>query len=143
MVTYLCSLVQSCCGERGTLQTNVTGVCGECSLCLGHTGFAPTHGVCAFIVYTSQVLGCSAGELSEAGPGLCILSRSKPLRFRFSGTPQRRRLGLACVLCPSQVRSAQETRCLASTVSPKLEVHVIASLVPAAQFSGCVAGTPS
>ena len=31
-------------------------------------------------------------ELSEAGPGLCTLSRSKPLRFRFSGIPQRRRL---------------------------------------------------
>ena len=40
-------------------------------------------------------------ELSEAGPGLHALPRSKPLRFRYSGTPQRRRLSWACVLCPS------------------------------------------
>ena len=62
MVTYLDSHVQLCCGEGGTLQTNITGVCGECSQCLGHTGFAPAHGVCAFPVYTAQTLGCSAGN---------------------------------------------------------------------------------
>ena len=48
MVTYLDSLVQLCCGEGETLQTNITGMCGECSQCLGHTAFATTHGVCAF-----------------------------------------------------------------------------------------------
>ena len=35
-------------------------------------------------------------ELSDVGPGLHALPRSKLLRFRFSGTPQRHRL-----LCPS------------------------------------------
>ena len=89
MVTYLGSLVQLCCGEGGTLQTNITGMCGECSQCLGYTGFAPACGVCAFTVYTAQAPGCSAGELSKVGPGLHAHPRSKPLRFRFSGTPQR------------------------------------------------------
>ena len=56
-------------------------------------------------------------ELSEADPGLHALPRSKPLRFTFSGIPQRHRLGWACVLCPSQVRAAQVTRCLASGVA--------------------------
>ena len=56
-------------------------------------------------------------DLSEASPGLYALPRSKPLRFRFSGSPQRRRRGWACVLCSSQVRAAQVTRCLASTVA--------------------------
>ena len=56
-------------------------------------------------------------ELSEACPVLYALPRSKLLRFRYSGTPQRRRLGWACVLCPSQVRAAQETRRLVSTLS--------------------------
>ena len=88
------------------MQTNITGVCGERSQGLGHTGFAPTHGVCAFPVCTAQAPACSARELSKAGPGLCALPRSKPVRFRFSGTPQRHRLGWACVLCPSQVRAA-------------------------------------
>ena len=54
------------------------------------------------------------GQLSVAGPGLQALPRSKPLRF--SGSPQRLRLGWACVLCSSQVRAAQVTRCLLSSV---------------------------
>ena len=88
MVTYLVSLVQWRCGEGETLQTNITGMCGECSQCLGHTGFVPYHSMCAFMVYTSQALGHSARELSEVAPGLGALPRSKPLRFRFLGTPQ-------------------------------------------------------
>ena len=118
MVIYLGSLVQLCCGEGGTLQTNITGICGECLQCLGHTGFAPAHGVCAFLVYTAQAPGCSAGEPSKAGPGMCALPRYKPIRFMFSGTPQGHRLGWACVLCPSKVLGAQATRCLVSAFSP-------------------------
>ena len=84
MVIYLDSLVQLYCREGGTLQTNITGVCGEYSQCLGHTGFAPIHSMCAFLVNTAQALGCSAGALSKTSPGLCALPRSKPFRFRFS-----------------------------------------------------------
>ena len=142
MVTYLGSLLQSCCGEGGTLQRNITGMYGECLQCLGLTGFVPAHGVCAFPVYTSQALGCSAGELSEVGPGLHALPRSKPLRFRFSGTPQRHRLSWACILCPSQVQAAQVTRCLASALSPGA-VRLITSLVPAARFPGWQQACPS
>ena len=56
--------------------------------------------------------------LRGTGPGLCALPRSKPVRFRFLGTPQRCRLSWACVLCPSVIRAAQATRCLASALSP-------------------------
>ena len=107
-----------CCGEVGTLQTNATGVYGECSQCLSHTGFAPALGVCAFLVYTAQAPGCSVKELSKAGPGLRALPRPKPLRFRFLGTPQRHRLSWACILCPSLVLAARPTRCLASALYP-------------------------
>ena len=67
-------------------------------------------------------LHCSCSRLffwglSDAGPGLYALPRSKLLRFRFLGTPQRCRLLWACVLCPSQVQAAQETRCLVSALS--------------------------
>ena len=103
MVTYLGSLVQLCSGEGGILQINITGMCEECLQCVDHSGVAPAHGMCAFPVYTAQAPGCSAGEQSKVGPGLHALPRSKPLRFRYSGTPQRRRLGWACVLCPSQI----------------------------------------
>ena len=123
--------------EGGTLQTDITGVCGECSQCFSRIGFAPAHGVCAFPVNTAQAPGCFAGDLSKVGPGLHALSRSKPLRFRFLGPPQRHRLGWAWVLCPSQVRTAQVTRCLASTLSPGGWCQLITSLVPAAQFPGC------
>ena len=82
---------------------------------VSYTGFAPS--VCAFPVYTAQAPGCSARELSMAGLGLRALPISTPLRFRFSGTPQRHRLGWACVLCPFQVQEAQATRCMASTLS--------------------------
>ena len=59
-------------------------------------------------------------ELSEGGPGLSALPRTKSLMFRFSGTPQRCRLDWACVLCPSPVGADQMTRCLASAVAPSL-----------------------
>ena len=80
------------------LQRNNTGMCSQC---LSHTGPAPTHGAHSS---GSRLL---RWEPSEAGPGLHAPPRSKPLRFRHSGSPQRRRLAWACVLRPSQVRVAQ------------------------------------
>ena len=104
MDTFLGSLVQSCCGEGGTLQTNSTGVC---SRCLSHTGPAPAHGVCAFPVYTAQALSCSPRNrlrpalgcmhlpglsrsgsgtwvvlrgIDSVGPAFCALPRSEQLR---------------------------------------------------------------
>ena len=106
------SLVQSCCGEGGTLQTNNTGVCSQC---LGYTGFAPAHGGFPCLHCLGSRLLC--GELSEVGPGLYALTRSKLLRFKHWGSPQRHRLGWACVLCPSQIGAAQVIRCLASMVT--------------------------
>ena len=80
------------------LQTNNTGVCSQC---LSHAGPAPAH--CAH----SSGSRLLRWEPSEAGPGLHAPLRSKLLRPRHSGSPQRRRLSWACVLCPSQVRVAQ------------------------------------
>ena len=115
MVTYLGSLVQSCCG-KGTLQ-NITGVYGECSQCFCSTGFAPAHGMCAFMVYTAQAPGCSARNclrlalacvhfpgLSRSGSGSWVLHKGTDL--------------VGPEFCPSQVQSAQATMCLASTLSP-------------------------
>ena len=59
-----------------------------------------------------------------------------------SGSPQRHRLGWACILCPSQIRGAQATRCLASTLS-QLCRGLITSLAPVAQFTGCATRAPS
>ena len=96
---FLGSLVQSCCGEGGTLQTNITGVCGACSQCHRPHWVCPRSWRVCF-----PSLHCSGSrllcqELSDAGPGLYALPRSKLLKFRFLGTPQRHRLGWVCVLC--------------------------------------------
>ena len=101
---FLGSLVQSHCGEGGTLQTNNTGMC---SRCLSHTGPSPSHGACTLPDHTAQALGCSAGNhprlalgcmhlpgLScsgsgtrvvlrgphSVGPAFCALPRSEQLR---------------------------------------------------------------
>ena len=69
-----------------------------------------TLGLPPLKAHTAQALGCSTGNclrLALGGmhlPGLCC---TQALRLRHSGSPQRRRLGWACVLCPSQVRAAQ------------------------------------
>ena len=93
----------------------------------------PPHGACSLPAHTAQALGCSAGNHpwpALAPPG------SKPLRFRHSGSPQRRRLGWACVLCSSHVRAAQVMRCLVSA-------NAAAYRLPATRLSGCKTGAPS
>ena len=134
----------SCAVGREEHCKHITGVYGECSQCVDHTGFAPANSTCAFPVYTAQAPCCSAWELSKVGPGFCALPSSKLLRFRFSGTPQRHRLGWACVLCPSQAQGAQVTRCLVSAVTPRWAWFVLLPpSVPATRFSGCTTGMPS
>ena len=59
----------TCCGEGGRLQTNITGLFGECLLCMDYTEFAPAHGVCAFLVYTAQAPGCSTGNCPKLALG--------------------------------------------------------------------------
>ena len=77
-------------------------------------------------------------EPSEAGPGLHAPPRSKPLKFRQSGSPQRLRLSWACVLCPSQIQAAQVTRCLLSTVTVTYRLPH-----PCHSVSGCTTSTSS
>ena len=113
--TYLGSLVQLCCGWGGTLQTNITGVCGECVPCMDYTGFATAQGGMCFLG-----LHCSGSRVLCRGTVQsrpCILCTSRSKLLRFSGTLQGHRLGGARVLCPSQVRAAQATRCLANALS--------------------------
>ena len=114
------------------LQTNNTGVC---SVPQPHWACP-----CSRRMYP-PCPHCSGSRLlhrepSEAGPGLHAPPRSKPLRFRHWGSPQRRRLSWACVLCPSQVRAAQVMRCLASAVAATYRL-------PTTLFSGCTTRAPS
>ena len=110
--TFLGSFVQPRCGEGGTLQTSNTGGARSASATLGLPQLLARGPPCPPCL-DSRLL---RWEPSEAGPGLPAPPRSKLLRFRHSGSPQRRRLGWACVLCPSQVRAAQMMRCFESAI---------------------------
>ena len=88
MVTYLGSLVQLSYERGGTLQTNITCV-GSAHSVSAALGLPPlTVDVCVFMVYTSQALGCSAGNclrwalgfvhfpgLSPSGSGSWVLHK--------------------------------------------------------------------
>ena len=69
---YLGSLVQF------SPATGRAGRCRQMSLCVGHTGFAPLTGVCAFPVYTAQAPGCSTwnGPCAEYGSSFRVLHKS-------------------------------------------------------------------
>ena len=56
MVTYLGSLVQLCCRIGGILQTIFTGMCGECSQCMDHTGFASAQSLVALASLVAQLV---------------------------------------------------------------------------------------
>ena len=86
MVTYLGSLVQLCCGEGGTLQTDITGVCGECLQCLGHTGLSPLTA--------------------------CVLSWSTLLRLQVALQGNCLKWALGCVHFPDLRRSGSGCRVL-------------------------------
>ena len=122
---FLGSLVQLRCGEGGMLQTNNTS---ECSQCPSHTGPAPAH------MHTAQTLGCSAGNRLRPALGCMHLPG---LSCSSSGTQVVPRgtdwLGLRFGPFPGPSSSG---------VWRAWSLRLIASPVPAAQFSGCTAGAP-
>ena len=132
VVSYLGSLVQSCCGEGGTLQTNLSSMCGEHSQCSSHTGFAPAHVMSAFPVYTAQAPGCSIGS----GPWVECTSQAQATQIQvFSySTKAQTRFGLHFVPFPSeQLRQPGAWR----VHSPRVQcasVRFIPSVIPASVF---------
>ena len=126
MDTFLGSLVQSRCGEGGTLQTNNIGVCSQC---LSHTGPAPahsTHSSGSRLLRrepSRPALGCMhLPGLSHSGSGTQVAPRGADW------------LGLCFVPFPGPSSSGVwRARSLRLTASPIL----------ATQFSGCIAGIPS
>ena len=126
---FLGSLVQSCCGEGGMLQTNNTGVCLQCLIHPGPVPAHSTHSSGSRLLCQNRLrpaLGCMhLPGLSRSGSGTQVVS------------PQRRRLGWACVLCPSQVRAAQvfgeRGRCTCRLSCPCCSVFWVCNWRP---FSG-------
>ena len=109
MATYLHSLVQLCCGEGGTLQTNTAGMCGECLQWMDHTGFATAQGTLLRLQPALQG-HCPKWTLCLTHLPALSCSGSQVL---CKGTDP---YGL-CILCSFQVQAAQATGCLLSTPS--------------------------
>ena len=89
-VSFLGSPVQSCCGEGGTCRQLPLVCVGSARRVSASLGLPHSWRVCFHGLYFSgSRLLC--WDLSEVGTGLHALPRSKLLRFRFWGSPQRRR----------------------------------------------------
>ena len=135
MDTFLGSLVQSRCGERGTLQTNNTGICSQC---LSHTGPAPAHGTCALPAHTAQAVGCSAGDCLRPAlgcmhlPGLSRSGSGTQVVLRGADS-----VGPAFVPFPGPSSSGDEV------FGESGRCNFITSPVPTARFSGCTTGAPT
>ena len=132
MDTFLGSLVQWRCGEGGKLQTNNTGMCLQY---LSHTGPTPAPGRGALPAHTAQALVCSTGNRPRPALGCMHLPG---LSSSGSGTQVVLRgadwLGLHFVPFPGPSSSG---------VWRAQVLQLIASPIPAAQFSGCTAGVLS
>ena len=120
------SLVHSCCGEGGALQTDVTGLCGEHSQCSGHTGLPASSGcVC------SPHLHCSGSRLLYREralsyvhfPGLSHSSSGFQVLHKDADS-------VGPAFCAFRVRAAQAARSLTGALSPGVG-HLLPSAVPA------------
>ena len=136
VVTYWGWLAQFCCGEGGTLQTDIAGMCvWGCPQGMDHTGFAPTHrGVCFPGLHCSGSRALSKQALPFVhfpGPSHSG-SREVHKGTDSVGHP-------FCALRSEQVRQPGTwlARC------PRWAVRPITSLVPAARFPCCATGAPS
>ena len=105
MVSCSGSLVQSCCGEGGALQTNVTGLCGEHSQCSGHTGFVPAHRCVLSPSTLLRAPGCSiwSGPCIECGSHFRVLHESAD--------------SVGPAFCAFPTRAAQAARSLTGALS--------------------------
>ena len=117
MITYLGSLVQLCCGQGRILQTDISGMCRECSKSGPHVVFPHSGHVFSWSTLLSLQLALQGNCLKWAlgcvhFPGVSCSGSG------FLGAPQRYRLSWACVLCRFQVQAAQVTWCLVSALSP-------------------------
>ena len=155
--THLGSLVQLCCGEGGSQQTNNAGMCGECSqwkdhatsqgtvcfpglhcsvsrmLCKGTIPSGPCI-PCTSQVQAAQGLRGSARELFPMVPAFHALPRSKLLRV--SGALQGHRPRWAMRFVPVPGPSSSGDQVLGECTIPGEPCVLITSPIQIAQILG-------
>ena len=126
MVTYLGSLVQSCCGEEEHCKQISLACVGSARSIWSTLGLPQLMAVCVFLVYIAHAPGCSAGVLSKVvlrfvyfpglscsgsgsqvlhkgaelvRPAFCALPRSDQLR-RPGAWPAQSPPSWGCILSP-------------------------------------------
>ena len=118
MVSRLGSLVQSCCGEGGALQTNVT------VLCVGRTCSVPaTPGLPPFMGVCFPRLHCSGSRLLYL-EGPCVACGSSFWVLHKSID------SVGPAFCAFPAQAAQAARSLTGALSPGA-VRLLPSVVPA------------
>ena len=96
------------------MQRNTTGVCGECSQWMDHTGFAPAQGSMYFLGPQCSGFRVLCKGTVPSGPAFHALLRPKLLGFL--GAPQGHRPRWAVCFVPFPNLAAQVTRCLVSAL---------------------------
>ena len=96
------------------MQRNTTGVCGECSQWMDHTGFAPAQGSMYFLGPQCSGFRVLCKGTVPSGPAFHALLRPKLLGFL--GAPQGHRPRWAVCFVPFPDLAAQVTRCLVSAL---------------------------
>ena len=143
MVTYLGSLVQLCCGEGGTLQTNITGMCEECLQCMDHTGFIPAHGgVCFLGLYCSGPRMLCRGTV-QSGHCVSCTSRVLAAQVQILGYSTRAQTWFGVRFLPFPGPSSSGDQVFGERTVPDGVCVLITSLVLAAQFPRCTVRAPS
>ena len=135
MVAYLGSLVQLCCGwGRNAGNKYHWRVWGALAVSRSHRVCPRSWPVC-LPVYTAQAPGCSAGELSKAGPGLCAsLNHSgSGSQVLHKGTDL---VGPVFRALPRCERLRQQVLGKRAH-TPSWVVRLITSPIPAPWFPGC------
>ena len=134
------SLVQFCCGEGRTPQRNITGMCGECSHCMDHTGFAS---LTASVLSQSTLLRPQVALQGNCPKQALCFMHFPCLSCLASGSQVKAQTRLGMHLVPFPGPNSSGNKVLGERTVPGGLCILITSLVPAAWFPRYPARVPS
>jgi len=134
-VVTLGSHVQLYYGEGGTLQTNISGMCGECLQWMDHTGFDPAQGGVCFLGL--RCLGSRVLCRSTVQSGPCILCTSQVLVIQVLKYSTKAQTQLGVHFMPFPDPSISDDQVLGVCIIPGGPCVLITYPVLATWFARC------